>query len=176
MNAALILLSLSLGADPVGADFVLKGATLFDGSGQAGVIGDVAIKGDRIVAVGTFAVAGNPKAIDCTGLFVAPGFIDLHTHSDEPLVHPETRANRNYVKQGVTTVVTGNCGSGPANVAVYFGNLQDGGIGTNVIHLVPHNSVKAQAMGNISRDPTAKESKFHERLGMHFVAPRKAGV
>src|SRR5262245_8186849 len=132
MNSALLLLALAVGADPVEADFVLKGGTLFDGTGAPGVVGDVAIKGDRIIAVGQFTVAGSPKIIDCTGLYITPGFIDLHTHSDEPLQQPETRSNRNYLRQGVTTVVTGNCGTGPIDVAAYFEKLEKGGIGSNV--------------------------------------------
>src|SRR5437764_950645 len=115
MNSAILLLALSVGADPVEADVVVKSGTLFDGSGAPGVVGDVAIKGDRIVAVGQITVKGSPKVIDCAGFYVAPGFIDLHTHSDDPLQQPKTRANRNYLRQGVTTVVTGNCGSGPTD-------------------------------------------------------------
>src|SRR5207248_1990114 len=104
-----LILAAALGADPVDADIILKGGTLFDGSGTPGVVGDVAIKGDRIIAVGSFNIAGAPKVIDCKGLYVAPGFIDLHTHSDFPLQELGTRMNRNYLRQGVTTVVTGNC-------------------------------------------------------------------
>src|SRR5204862_90217 len=137
---------------------------LFDGSGAAGVVGDVAIKGDRIVAVGSFAVTGSPKVIDCSGLYIAPGFIDLHTHSDDPLQNPNTRSNRNYLRQGVTTVVTGNCGSGPIDVALFFEKLEKGGIGSNVIHQVPHNNVRSKVMGNVNREPTAKELAAMEAL------------
>src|SRR5262245_39231853 len=164
MNSALCLLALAVGADPVEADFVLKGGTLFDGTGAPGVVGDVAIKGDRIIAVGQFTVAGSPKVIDCTGLYIAPGFIDLHTHSDEPLKQATTRANRNYLRQGVTTVVTGNCGSGPTDVAAFFSVLKKDGIGSNVIHQVPHNNVRSKAMGNVNREPTAKELAAMEEL------------
>src|SRR5262245_2573289 len=164
MNSALLILALSVGADPVEADFVLKGGTLFDGGGAPGVVGDLAIKGDRIVAVGQFTVTGSPKVIDCTGLYVTPGFIDLHTHSDEPLQKSETRSNRNYLRQGVTTVVTGNCGSGPTDVKLYFENLEKGGIGSNVIHQMPHNNVRTKVMGNVNRDPTAKELAAMEAL------------
>src|SRR5262245_54683146 len=106
----LALLSLCPAADaPVEADLILRGGTLQDGSGKAAIKGDLAIKGDRIVAVGTFTVKGSPKIIDAAGLIVSPGFIDLHTHSDSPLQRSETRQNLNYLYQGVTTVVTGNC-------------------------------------------------------------------
>lgn len=159
-----LFLAAALGADPIDADLILKGGTLFDGAGRPGVIGDVAIKGDRIVAVGTFAVAGSPKIVVCKGLFVAPGFIDLHTHSDGALQEPGTRMNRNYLRQGVTTVVTGNCGSGPVDVSAYFAKLESGGVGSNVIHQVPHNALREKAMGNVNRDPSAAELAEMERL------------
>jgi N-acyl-D-amino-acid deacylase len=143
---------------PVQADIVLKGGTVYDGSGQPGVVGDVAIKGDRIVAVGTFAVAGNPKVIDCTGLVVAPGFIDLHTHSDGGAIQvAPTRQNLSYLRQGVTTIVTGNCGSGPVDVGAFYAEIEKNGIGSNVAHLVPHNAVREKVTGNVNRVPTAAE-------------------
>src|SRR5438445_605716 len=90
-------------ADTVAADVVLKNATLVDGTGQPARQGDLAIKGDRIVAMGKFQWASTPRVLDCTGLVVAPGFIDLHTHSDTPLTRKETAANLNYLMQGLTT-------------------------------------------------------------------------
>jgi N-acyl-D-aspartate/D-glutamate deacylase len=163
--ATLALLTCLPGADtPVQADVVLRGATLYDGSGQPGVVGDLAIKGDRIVAVGTFETAAGAQTLDAQGLIVAPGFIDLHTHSDNPLTRPATRANLCYLLQGVATVVTGNCGSGPADVAGYFKTLESGGTGSNVIHLVPHNNVREQIMRNANRIPTADELKQMEAL------------
>src|SRR5437588_5290069 len=140
-------LALLLADAPVEADVVLRGGTLIDGTGKPGVVGDLALKGDRIVAVGKFTAAGSPKVIDCAGLVVAPGFIDLHTHSDGPLQAAATRDNLNYLRQGVTTVVTGNCGSGPVDVAAFFKKLESGGVGSNVIHQVPHNNVRERVMG-----------------------------
>ena len=150
--------------DLVDADVVLKNATIYDGSDQPGKVGDVAIKNDRVVAVGKFRTQGTPKVHNCEGLVVSPGFIDLHTHSDNPLQEPKTNANSNYLTQGVTTVVTGNCGFGPYDVGKYFTQLEKVGVGTNVIHQVPHNAVREKVMKNENREPTAKELKLMEDL------------
>ena len=160
----LTLFALVPAAAPVEADVVIRGATLYDGSGRPGVVGDLAIRGERLVAVGSFAVAGTPRVIDGSGLIAAPGFIDLHTHSDNPLLQPSTRANLCYLLQGVTTVVTGNCGAGPTDVAAYFKQLEAGRVGTNVIHQVPHNDVRRRVLGNINRPPTDAELKRMEDL------------
>jgi N-acyl-D-aspartate/D-glutamate deacylase len=148
----------------VEADVVLRGGTLHDGSGGPGKVGDLAVKGGRIVAVGTFDVAGKPRVIDAKGLIIAPGFIDLHSHSDIPLQRKATRANLCFLHQGVTTVVTGNCGAGPADVAKYFAALEKDGVGTNVIHLMPHNTVRRQVMKNADRAPSPAELKSMEAL------------
>jgi N-acyl-D-aspartate/D-glutamate deacylase len=152
------------GEAPVQADVVIRGATIYDGSGGPGRVGDLAIRGDKVVAVGKFAVAGKPRVIDGEGLIISPGFIDLHTHSDTPLTKSATRANLNYLTQGVTTVVTGNCGFGPADVADYFKTMEEGGVGSNVIHQVPHNAVRQRVMGNANRPPTPDELRRMEEL------------
>lgn len=160
-----LLMCLLLPAEPaVEADVVLRGATLYDGSGSPGVVGDLAVRGERIVAVGRFTVAGKPRILDGKGLIVAPGFIDLHTHSDTPLQRADTRANLCYLRQGVTTVITGNCGAGPTDVAKYFRTLENGGVGSNVIHQVPHNDVRRRVMKNANRAPTADELRQMEEL------------
>ncbi len=161
----LVLAGLLLLAPPaVEADVVLKGGTLHDGTGGKARVGDLAIKGDRIVAAGTFRVAGTPRILDVRGLVVAPGFIDLHTHSDTALTKKESRGNLSYLYQGVTTVVTGNCGFGPVDVGGYFATLEKGGVGSNVIHLVPHNAVRRQVMKNANRSPSAAELSRMEEL------------
>ena len=111
-------------AEPKGpeANIVFRNATLFDGAGKPGVKGDLHIQGDRIVAVGKVKKIEGAKEIDAAGLVICPGFIDLHTHCDtgSPTLTAKTgRPNKNYVMQGVTTVVTGNCGSGPVDAAEY---------------------------------------------------------
>jgi N-acyl-D-aspartate/D-glutamate deacylase len=149
---------------PVEADVVLQNAMIHDGTGAAGRIGDVAIKNDRIVAIGKFPIKGQARVLDCSGLVLAPGFIDLHTHSDYPLQKAPTNANLNYLHQGVTTAVTGNCGAGPVDVAEFFAKMEKIGVGSNVIHQVPHNAVRAKVMGNANREPSPEELKQMEDL------------
>ncbi|MBX7104550.1 MAG: D-aminoacylase [Gemmataceae bacterium] len=154
---SLLLTALCVAADPQPATIVIRGATIIDGTGRPGYVGDVALRGDRIIAVGKFSAEGPVTEVRGEGLVVAPGFIDLHTHSDFPLQAAATRANLSYTRQGVTTVVTGNCGSGPVDVAAFYAKLEKGGIGGNVAHLVPHNDVRNKVMGNVNRAPDADE-------------------
>jgi len=139
------------------ADIVLQGGMVYDGTGSEGVVGDVAICGERIAAVGEFSLGKADRVIDCRGLVVAPGFIDLHTHSDQPITKAKTRDNLNYLIQGCTTVVTGNCGGGRIEVDKYFKEIDRHGAGTNVIHLMPHGSVRRSVMGSANRAPTPEE-------------------
>jgi N-acyl-D-aspartate/D-glutamate deacylase len=152
---------------PPETNTVFRNATLYDGTGAPAVTGDVHIKGDRIVAVGTVGKVDGATEIDAAGLVICPGFIDLHTHCDTgspALTAKAGRPNKNYVTQGVTTVVTGNCGSGPVDTAKFFTDLESGGVGTNVIHQAPHNSIRSAVMGNENRPPTADELAKMEAL------------
>jgi N-acyl-D-aspartate/D-glutamate deacylase len=156
--ACLFAISL-LAADPLAADLILRGGEIYDGSGEGAYVGDVAIKGDRIVAISRekLDVLPGAKDIDAKGLIVAPGFIDLHSHSDGPILEPKTRLNSNFLTQGCTTVVTGNCGAGPVDVAAYYKQIDEHGAGTNVLHLIPHGSLRAEAMGRENRLPSPAE-------------------
>jgi len=109
------------------------------------------------VGVGRFQVDRVTREIDCTGLVVCPGFIDLHTHCDRSIVKPNTRQNLNYLTQGCTTVVTGNCGFGPIEVGKFFRQVDEDGTGTNVIHLVPHGMVRQRVMGNAAKTASKTE-------------------
>jgi len=167
--AALLLLILAAGgsvvfAQAVDADVLLTGGTVYDGTGSEGMIGDVALEGEKIVAVGQFDLGKVDRTVDCKGLIVAPGFIDLHTHSDGPITKPKTRDNLNYLTQGCTTVVTGNCGGGPVDVGQFLKQVDQGGAGTNVLHLVPHGAVRHQVMKDDNRPPTPGEQEQMEQL------------
>jgi N-acyl-D-amino-acid deacylase len=90
-------------------DLVIRGGTVIDGSGQSGFVGDVAVRGGRIVAVGKVEGAGTTE-IDATGRLVTPGFVDIHTHYDGHATWGQRLAPSS--QHGVTTVLTGNCGVG----------------------------------------------------------------
>ncbi len=150
---------LLLAADPIDADFVLKSGLIIDGTGKMAALGDIAVKGERIVAIGSFAVRAGTKTFDASKMILAPGFIDLHTHSDYPIQKAPTNANLNYLFQGVTTAVTGNCGSGPVDTEAYYKALLKAKVGSNVAHQIPHNDVRKAAMGNVNRAPTEVELK-----------------
>src|SRR5690606_24652878 len=96
-------------------DWKLVGGEVIDGSGAAPIRADVAISGDRIAAVGDLGGAEARRTVDCTGRVVVPGFIDIHSHSD--WLVPGAVAGRlvePFVRQGMTTIVGGNCGFSPA--------------------------------------------------------------
>ncbi|MGE0373935.1 MAG: amidohydrolase family protein [Planctomycetaceae bacterium] len=151
-------------SEPVAADIVLRNGILVDGTGAARTTGDLAIQGDRIVAVGRFDVKGVPLTIHCTGLMIAPGFIDLHNHSDEQILKPETRANLNSLSQGCTTVVTGNCGAGPVDAAAFYEAVETHGAGTNIAHLLPQGSLRQEVVGLANRPATPEEIKAMREL------------
>jgi N-acyl-D-amino-acid deacylase len=154
---ALFLAASAVADEPINADVVLVGGTFYDGTGADGVLGDVAIKDKKIVAVGDFPHGKILQKIDCTGLVIAPGFIDLHNHSDGPIVAPATRGNVNYLTQGCTTIVTGNCGSGPIRVKELYDKVDAAGSGTHVAHLLPQGSLREFVMQRINRKPTEEE-------------------
>jgi N-acyl-D-amino-acid deacylase len=89
-------------------DFILRGGSVVDGSGRARFRADLAIAGDRIAAIGEVAKSAGAREIDVAGKIVAPGFIDVHTHDDRALFASPDMAAK--ASQGVTTVITGNCG------------------------------------------------------------------
>lgn len=155
---------------------VFHNVTIYDGSGRPPLVGSVYIRGSRIVAIGKVQADEGAETIDAKGLYLCPGFIDLHTHCDSGLTSPKGRANKNYVLQGCTTVVTGNCGSGPTDVANFFQTLEKSGIGTNVIHLAAHNSIRAAVMGNVNRPPTGEELRKMEQMVERAMADGAWGL
>jgi len=93
----------------MGLDLAIIGGIVVDGSGRKGYEAGLGVKDGRIAKIGSIRAGDADEIIDAAGLIVAPGFIDMHGHSDAPLlVNPRAESK---VRQGVTTDVTGNCGS-----------------------------------------------------------------
>lgn len=156
MLATIALAALGMFASPVAPeyDFVVRGGRVIDGSGNPAYFADAAIKGDRIVKIGERLGAGK-KEVDAKGKIVAPGFIDVHTHSEDIAEIPLAE---NFLRMGVTTIVTGNCGSSTLEPGLFFKAMLKNGVSPNVATLIGQNSVRRKAMGgNYDREPTPKE-------------------
>lgn len=153
----LLMLSLLLTAPAVMAadfDLLITNARIADGSGAALTTGSIGIKDRRIVAVGKVA-GSSGVTMDAGGRVVAPGFIDVHTHSEDILQKPLAE---NFLRMGVTTIVTGNCGSSHVDVAAFFRELEQVGVTLNVATLIGHNSIRREAMGgSFLRAPSAEQ-------------------
>ncbi|MEO8604637.1 MAG: N-acyl-D-amino acid deacylase, partial [bacterium] len=96
-------------------DLILEQGTIVDGTGREGFTGSVGVRGGRIAAIGDLAGAESARRLDCAGRVVAPGFIDMHSHSDWVLPQPDhASVLAPLLEQGITTIVAGNCGCSPA--------------------------------------------------------------
>lgn len=137
-------------------DILITGGTVVDGTGAARYRADVAVAGDRIVAVSRQPIprAQARRVIDATGRVVAPGFIDLHAHLDPLLRLPGAQS---HVRQGVTTALGGPDGGSPFPLAPYLDSAQRLGLGMNVAFLAGHNTIRERVMGMAARAPTAAE-------------------
>jgi dihydroorotase/N-acyl-D-amino-acid deacylase len=135
---------------------LIRNGTIIDGTGAARHTGDIALRGDRIVARSRTPLDPSraDRVIDATGLIVAPGFIDLHAHIDPLLRMPDAKS---HVTQGVTLALGGPDGSSPWPLAAYMDSAQRSGLGMNVAFLVGHNTVRREVMGTENRTPTGAE-------------------
>jgi N-acyl-D-aspartate/D-glutamate deacylase len=172
--------ALTVAAEPVPQkdapyDLVLRGGKIVDGTGNPWYRGDLAVRGDRIAAVGQVPPGRARREIDARGLVVAPGFIDIHSHSDYTLL--EDGDAQSKVRQGVTTEVLGESASaGPyqgklfppkllvrgrwkrwTTLGAYFDEVERVGVSTNVASFVGLGNVWRSVMGESHRRPTAAE-------------------
>lgn len=175
--ALLLLPGSTRGADPADRfDTVLIGGTIHPGDGSEPFVGHLGIRDGQIAAVLTDTVPAGDVEIDCAGLVIAPGFIDLHNHSDQPILKRDTRLNANYLLQGCTTIVTGNCGSGHVDVGKYLAAIERDGAGTHVAHLLPQGSLRRSVMGSSRRDATAEELAKMQELTQQAMADGAFGM
>jgi N-acyl-D-amino-acid deacylase len=169
-------------------DLKIEGATVIDGSGAAGSRGDVGIRDDTIAAIGDLSREPAGSTLRAAGRVLAPGFIDMHSHSDWRLW--ENRRAESKIRQGVTTEVVGNCGFSPApasaeflddlrgfalylpkgmdfawrSVGDYLRAFDREGTALNVVQLVGHGTLRVAAMGFARRAPDPKELARMQRL------------
>ena len=149
-------------------DILIVHGKLVDGSGRKARTADVGIRGDRIVFVGDARKADilATRTIDATGMIVAPGFIDGHTHTLADLNNEQTKSNQAYLMQGVTTVVTGNDGGSVLNVGDTLHKWETQGIGTNAVLLAGFGTIRSKVLGPTDAQPTAGQI---EEMA-HYVA------
>lgn len=136
-------------------DIIIRNGKIIDGTGNSWFYADIAIKDGLIVRIGKLNNLKGKKEIDASGLIISPGFIDVHTHIEGDEVHnPEAT---NFIYDGVTSVVTGNCGGSQPDLKKYFAMLDSMKISVNVASLVGHNTVRRAVIGTANREPTTDE-------------------
>ncbi len=140
-------------------DLLLRGGTVIDGTGKPAFQADVGVGKGRIVAVGNLTDHGAERVIDARGKIVAPGFIDMHSHADRGLLDedPLRRSAPNLVTQGITTVVVNQDGRGPESIASQRGEMEDLGVGLNVVQLIGHGTVRRAVMKNDYRRTATRD-------------------
>jgi len=140
-------------------DFLIKGALVFSGENEPPKNLEVGICGERICYIGTGEnvelITG--EIIEAEGLFLAPGFIDPHTHLDRDLSSSDQNAVLSALRQGVTTVISGNDGGSPFPVGRKLNEWERNGTGPNVALLVGHGTIRRLVMGMEKRAPNDKE-------------------
>lgn len=143
-------------------DILIRNGKIIDGTGNNWYYGSVAIKDGKIIAIGREINYNASKTIDANGLIVAPGFIDVHTHleGDEKSDPNAT----NFILDGVTTCITGNCGSSNTDLGKYFSFIDSLKLSINVASLVGHNDVRKAVMGRANRDATPDEMNRMEAI------------
>ncbi len=159
-------------------DLIIRGGKVVDGTGNPAQLADVVINNGAVVSVASTSDLKGITEWDAAGKIVCPGFIDIHSHADFSLM--ADRRNESAIRQGITTLVTGNCGHGPApatdpdlakrntagfseswnvdfswgSFGEYLNALISPGLSTNVSPLVPHGSVRLSVMGQSTAEPT----------------------
>jgi N-acyl-D-amino-acid deacylase len=156
------------------ADIIIKNGKLMDGTGNQWQYKDVAISKNKIVAIGQLKNWKAPKIIDAKGLIVTPGFIDVHGHVEGG----ETRNPMagNFIYDGVTTVITGNCGGSADNLNTYFNTIDSIGTSINIASLMGHNNIRKQVMGTANRNATEEELVKMEFLAQKAMQDGAVGM
>ena len=136
-------------------DVVLAGGEVHDGRGGAPQVADVGIRGDRVATVGDLSGARAETRVDVSGLAVAPGFVDLHSHAVRGVFrHPLAE---NYLRQGVTTAMGGPDGGSPLPIGEWLEQFEAEGSAINMGLMVGHGTIRREVIGLEARAPTEEE-------------------
>jgi N-acyl-D-amino-acid deacylase len=159
--SALMLLAIAAGnGSPLTAlpaaeyDLVITNARIIDGTGNPWFRGSIAIKDGRIARVGRVDSSGATSVMDAKNQIIAPGFIDVHVHTEDIYEHPTAE---NFIRMGVTSLVTGNCGGSALDIGAFLGRIQQTPLAVNIATLIGHNTVRSKVLGLENRAPTAEE-------------------
>lgn len=150
-------------------DVIIRNGKVFDGTGNSWFLADVAFRGNRIAAIGDLSHATAPVDVDASGLFVAPGFIDTHTHAGGGLATPELSHGRPLLAQGQTMILVNPDGRSPLDLAAQREALLRDGLGVNVGQMVGHGSLRQAVIGmedRLATDQDLEEMKKLLRAGM----------
>lgn len=157
----LLLTSLLLGviapfsyARTTNYDLVIVNARIIDGAGNPWFRGSIAVKDGKIAKVGRFEIPAGTNTIDAKNQIVAPGFIDVHAHTEDIYSNPKAE---NFIRMGVTSLVTGNCGGSDLDIAAFLGKAKTTPLAVNIASLIGHNTVRSKVVGLDNRAPTPEE-------------------
>ncbi|MGI9138295.1 MAG: N-acyl-D-amino-acid deacylase family protein [Sediminibacterium sp.] len=156
------------------ADYIIRHGKLIDGTGNQWQNKDVAISKDKIVAIGNLEKWKAIHEIDAKGWIISPGFIDVHGHVEGGEIKNPMASN--FIYDGVTTVVTGNCGGSMEDLHQYFNELDAIGMSINIASLIGHNTIRKQVMGTVHRDATEKELLEMEQLARKAMKDGAVGM
>ncbi len=164
----LLLVSLLLSCVPMATaqtdarfDLVIINGRIVDGSGNPWFRGSIAIKDGKIVEIGRFEPSAGKKVIDAKNQIVAPGFIDVHAHTEDIYSNPKAE---NFIRMGVTTLVTGNCGGSALDIGEFLGTINRTPLAVNISSLIGHNTVRTKVLGLENRTPTPAEQQQMNEL------------
>lgn len=144
-------------------DYVIEGATIFDGTKEGKrFVGDVGISGERIAAVGNLSGKPRKTAIAGQGLFLMPGFIDIHSHADSSILGARDAAS--HIRQGITTVLGGNCSFSPAGIGAYLNDIETTSVAINIAMLIGGAPVRRSVMGERKGQPLYEEVYWEKAL------------
>lgn len=137
-------------------DLLIINARIIDGAGNPWFRGSVAVKDGKIVKVGKIENASARQTIDANNKIVAPGFIDVHGHTEGIYNNPKAE---NFVRMGVTSIITGNCGGSVIDVKKFLERNKETPLAVNLATLIAHGSVRSEVLGLENRAPTAEEQQ-----------------